>query len=155
MRKTLAITAATALLALSLAACSADGELKVQTGTDGEAEDLYSTGATDTMRNGGGTLGTGLNGGASTNATATERGLGGVAGAMNGTRGFAAYSGGASWSGRAEKDGEATANNGAAARTERDAQASADRYALMLQNGRVHDTDGFLLDGENTSWRTF
>lgn len=27
---------------------------------------------------------------------------------------------------------------------------STERYEQMLQNGRVHDRDGFLLDGENT-----
>lgn len=25
-------------------------------------------------------------------------------------------------------------------------------WSQMLENGRVHDTDGFLLDGENTTW---
>ena len=25
-------------------------------------------------------------------------------------------------------------------------------WAQMLENGRVHDTDGFLLDGENSTW---
>lgn len=28
------------------------------------------------------------------------------------------------------------------------------RYQQMLENGRVHDTDGFLFDGENTSYNT-
>jgi hypothetical protein len=28
------------------------------------------------------------------------------------------------------------------------------RYRQMLSNGRVHDTDGFLLDGENTHYNT-
>lgn len=28
------------------------------------------------------------------------------------------------------------------------------RYQQMLSNGRVHDTDGFLLDGENTHYNT-
>lgn len=28
------------------------------------------------------------------------------------------------------------------------------RYEKMLENARVHDTDGFLLDGENASYRT-
>lgn len=28
------------------------------------------------------------------------------------------------------------------------------RYRQMLSNGRVHDTDGFLFDGENTSYNT-
>ena len=25
-------------------------------------------------------------------------------------------------------------------------------WAQMLENGRVHDRDGFLLDGENSTW---
>ena len=29
------------------------------------------------------------------------------------------------------------------------------RYEQMLENARVHDTDGLLLDGENSSHRTF
>ena len=29
------------------------------------------------------------------------------------------------------------------------------RYQLMLKNARVHDTDGFLLDGENAHYNTF
>ena len=29
------------------------------------------------------------------------------------------------------------------------------RYRLMLENARVHDTDGFLLDGENAHYNTF
>ena len=28
------------------------------------------------------------------------------------------------------------------------------RYRQMLSNGRVHDTDGFLFDGENTHYNT-
>lgn len=31
---------------------------------------------------------------------------------------------------------------------------SAERYDRMLQNGRVHDRDGFLLDGENSRYDT-
>ena len=29
------------------------------------------------------------------------------------------------------------------------------RYRLMLENAHVHDTDGFLLDGENAHYNTF
>ncbi len=29
------------------------------------------------------------------------------------------------------------------------------RYEQMLENARVHDSDGFLLDGENSSHQTF
>lgn len=35
------------------------------------------------------------------------------------------------------------------------AAAEGDRYARMLVNARVHDHDGFLFDGENTSYDTF
>lgn len=38
---------------------------------------------------------------------------------------------------------------------EDDPLASSIRYRLMLENARVHDRDGFLLDGENTSHDTF
>lgn len=31
---------------------------------------------------------------------------------------------------------------------------SAERYDQMLKNGRVHDRDGFLLDGENPRYDT-
>lgn len=31
---------------------------------------------------------------------------------------------------------------------------NAERYEQMLQNGRVHDRDGFLLDGENSRYDT-
>ena len=35
-----------------------------------------------------------------------------------------------------------------------DDAAARSRYGLMLDNGRVHDTDGFLLDGENAQHDT-
>lgn len=31
---------------------------------------------------------------------------------------------------------------------------NAERYRQMLQNGKVHDRDGFLLDGENSRYDT-
>ena len=39
-------------------------------------------------------------------------------------------------------------------RSAQDAQAQR-RYEQMLENARVHDSDGFLLDGENSSYQTF
>ena len=116
MKRNLAIAAATALLALSLAACGAEGK-------DGGMPDSGSiaggTTATDTMRNDDGNYGTGTTGGAA-------YGIGGPNSSV--------YT---------------ATNHGGMER------AARGRYALMLENGRVHDTDGFLLDGENSSWSTF
>ena len=144
MKRTLAITAATALLALSLAGC---GDMADRPADGGAA--AGGTTATDTMHNdGAGQSGTGTTGGASAN----NGGLGSVTGAARYGANGSAY-GPTGWSAYTAR------NNGGwmggAVPAEQDAQASADRYALMLENGRVHDTDGFLLDGENTSWRTY
>ena len=46
-------------------------------------------------------------------------------------------------------------NGGVAQRGEKAAEAAGDRYALMLENGRVHDRDGFILDGENAHNKTY
>ena len=150
MKRTLAITAAAAL-ALPLAACSAD--LTV------DGMDAYRTRgtetitATDTMYNGNtsGTNGTGMNAGASAGSdtgmfdiTGTNggAGLGSVAGAVN--RASGGNSAGSVYT--------ATNNGGYTAQDKREAVS---RYQLMLENGRVHDTDGYLLDGENAHYRTF
>ena len=160
MKRTLAITAAA--LALSLAGCSAD--------LSADGMDAYRTRGTqsvtapDTMYNGStpGTNGTGMNAGAragsdtgmfditgtdgesgaagGTNA-GTGIGTGSVAGAMN-------RSGGNS----AGNVYRATNNGGYTAQDRREAE---NRYQLMLENARVHDTDGYLLDGENAHYRTF
>ena len=161
MKRTLAITAAAAL-ALPLAGCSADL-------TVGDADAYRTRGAenvtaTDTMYNGNtpGTNGTGMNAGAHAGSdtgmfditgtdgesgaaggtgAGTGIGTGGVAGAMNRSGGSSA--GGAYTS---------TNNGGITQQDRREAKA---RYQLMLENGRVHDTDGYLLDGENAHYRTF
>ena len=162
MKRTLAITAAAAL-ALSLAACSADLTLN---GTDAyRTRGAESVTATDTMYNGStpGTNGTGMNAGAragsdtgmfdvtgtdgesgpagGTNA-GTGIGTGSVAGAMN--RAAGGSSAGSVYT--------ATNNGGYTAQDKREAVS---RYQLRLENGRVHDTDGYLLDGENAHYRTF
>ena len=150
MKRTLAITAAAAL-ALSLAACSAD--LSVD-GTDAyRTRGTETVTAPDTMYNGGtfGTNGMGMNAGASAgsdtgmfDATGTTggAGLGSVAGAVNRANG--GNSTGSVYT--------ATNNGGYTAQDKREAES---RYRLMLENGRVHDTDGYLLDGENAHYRTF
>lgn len=141
MKRTLAITAATAALALSLAACGAER-------TDGgmpSSDEIV----------GGTTVAGALQGDDETYAPAEtddalRDGLGSVAGAVNrGGRGAAYGVGGPNSSVYTAK------NNGGVTRAERDARAMDERYAHMLENARVHDTDGFLLDGENSSWNTF
>ena len=182
MKRTLAITATTAMLALSLAGCGAERNGDVDLlpdfdGTNGE----YGTTATDTMQNGtNSTNGTGAYGGATANTNTANNGLGSVTGAVNrGTQyGSARYGGATSGNyagsnavnnagynathgiGGPNSSVYAATNNGGwtganATASEKDAAAMADRYALMLENGRVHDTDGYLLDGENSSYRTF
>ena len=159
MKRTLAITAA-AMLALPLTACSADpGALDAY-----RARGAEGVTATDTMYNGNtpGTNGTGMNAGAHAGSdtgmfditgtdgesgaaggtgSGTGIGTGGVAGAMNRAAGNSA--------GNVYR---ATNNGGVTAQDRREAEG---RYRLMLENGRVHDTDGYLFDGENAHYRTF
>lgn len=116
MKRTLALTAATAALALSLAACGADGGMRDANGTAGGS-------AAGTMQDSGGK--TGADSGNGQNAA--SNGLGSVSGAVN--------------SGR-EPIRRGMTQDQAAARS---------RLERMLENARVHDTDGFLLDGENAS----
>ena len=160
MKRTLAITAVTALLALSLAACGADGDMP---GADGIAD---GTTATDTMHNN--NAGTGMTDGATANTDTAINGLGTVTGAINsgreptryglttrdGAAGSAAYGTGSAYT--------ATNNGGVTSTVDysdeldvRRAAAEGDRFARMLENGRVHDSDGWLFDGENSDYRTF
>ena len=166
MKRTLAITAVTALLALSLAACGADGDMP---GVDDIAG---GTTATDTMHNNSGQTGTGTSSGATVNTDAAINGLGTVTGAINSGREPTRYgmtsrdydAGSAAYGVGGPNSSVYTAtNNGGVTRSVdysddldvRRAAAEGDRMARMLENGRVHDRDGFLFDGENTSYRTF
>ena len=169
MKRTLAITAAGAL-ALSLAACSADFTV--------DGMDAYRTRGTesvtapDTMYNGStsGTNGTGMNAGASAGSDTgmfditganggpgmnggSGLGTGSVAGAVN--RATGSVAGAMNRAGGGNSAGSvytATNNGGYTAQEKREAES---RYWQMLENGRVHDTDGYLLDGENAHYRTF
>ena len=119
MKRFLAVTAATAALTLSLAACGAEGSVELRGGA--AANDGIT--ATDTMKDG-----------------TVQR------------------------SARTAKDDADAAQRSGAAGTAVDYSSAAavhraavagDRYARMLENGMVHDADGYLLDGENAGWRTF
>ena len=124
MKKQLATAAIAAALALSLAACGADRNDRMDLLPDPDGTgDTWSDGRNaDSVR----PEDTGRDGGADTGMGFTE----GVTGAVN-------------RSGRRSYDGE------------RAAEAAGDRYALMLENGRVHDSDGFLLDGENAHYQVY
>ncbi len=167
MKRTLAITAVTALLALSLAACGADGDMP-------GADDIAGgTTATDTMHNNNAQTGTGMTGGATANTDTAINGLGTVTGAVNSGREPTRYgmttsrdhdAGSAAYGVGGPNSSVYTAtNNGGVTRgidysdelAVRRAAAEGDRMARMLENGRVHDHDGWLFDGENTSYRTF
>ena len=157
MKRTLAITAAAALM-LCLAAC---GDMTNRTGDPGAAPN--ATTATDTLRNDNGTAGTGMTSGASTTSTNGSRtagdGLGSVAGAVNRSGSAGANR---SYGVNAGRDDttvslyrDRTTVDYANAADVRRAALAGDQYARMLENGRVHDTDGYLLDGENAHWRMF
>lgn len=172
MKRTLAITTTAAALALSLAGCGADGGMDLMPG-DNNGTGAGGTTATDTMLNDDGQTGTGMTGGASTNNTLNSvtgavsraftgreetrvNGDGAAVYHVGGSAGYRTNSGSYSAGSKsytAMNNGGLT--SGSAARSERDAAAMADRYTLMLENARVHDRDGFLLDGENSSYRTF
>ena len=137
MKRTLAITAATAALAFSLAACGA-GRGNGMSGSSTTPSGIDGTTATDTMRGENG--GTGTTGGATANTDTAKNGLGAVTGAVNSGREPTRY-------GMTHSDDYTAANNGGV--------SAETRYKLMLENARVHDHDGFLLDGENASYRTF
>ena len=125
MRRTLVLTAVTAAMALSLAACGAE---RTNNGVPDSGSIAGGTTATDTMRDSGGT-GTGTHSGAATNRETTANALGGPNSSVY-----------------------AAANNRGVTQEQ---AAARSRLAQMMENARVHDTDGFLLDGENASNSTF
>lgn len=151
MKRTLALTAATVALALSLAACGA--------GRNMSNEDRFTEGssATDTLRNRDGESGTGTSSGASVNQNTITDGLGSVSGAIN--RGRESLERGlADLDDRDTRDFGALDSSAYSASYQRGTMqartATGSRLDRMLENARVHDSDGFLLDGENSSWDT-
>lgn len=140
MKRTLAIMAAALLLALPLTGCGASD------GSDGTMG--TGTTATGTMHNDGGGYGTGTNTGATANTGTANGYLGGVADSVNRSGRYQyGYSATDSALYRPAVDYSDTAAVHRAAK-------AGDNYARMLENGRVHDTDGFILDGENAHWNT-
>ncbi|MBR3560498.1 MAG: hypothetical protein IKN81_03050 [Oscillospiraceae bacterium] len=153
MKRTLAITAVTALLALSLTACGADGDMPGTSSTAG------GTTATDTMHSN--QAGTGMTDGATANTDTAINGLGTVTGAINSGREPTRYGMTNRDAYGAGTDAYTATNNGGVTVDYSDelavrrAAAAGDRMARMLENGRVHDSDGWLFDGENSNYRTY
>ena len=146
MKRTLALTAATAALALSLFACGAERANNVLT----DEESAGGVTATDTMR--GDEAGTGTTGGATANRDTVTDGLGGVTGAVSRGRRAAVDDRSTYAIGGPNSSVYSSAYNRGVTQEEASARSRLER---MLENGRVHDTDGFLLDGENSSNSTF
>ena len=170
MKRSFAISTAAALLALSLAGCGADRNHNDLTPDTGGGA---GTSATDTMHNGDETRnGTGVSSGASTgNGTSLTEGVAGavsralrdethnVRDRMENSRstvGENREENRNTGSGKytAANNGGVTADSTALNAARSAAEANL-RYAKMLANARVHDRDGFLLDGENAHFSTF
>ena len=146
MKRTLAILCATA--ALTLAGCADMGTPSTDGGSAG------GTTATDTMHNDNGVAGTGTVGGATggvLNGNDVAGAVNRAAGMRNSGRVYYDRHGGVV--GGVNSSVYRASNNGGVL-SEEEAAAAGDRYARMLQNGRVHDRDGLLGDGENTHWNT-
>jgi len=169
MKRTLAITATTALLAISLMGCGAN---RYGDGGMPDVGDIANgTTATDTMHNDNGQTGTGMSSGATANTNTATNGLGAVTGAINSGReptryGMTSrdYGDGTYAVGGPNSSAYTATNNGGVIGSTVDyadksavkrAAAEGDRLARMLENAYVHDRDGMLFDGENTSYRTY
>lgn len=159
MKRSLAIFAITALLAVSLAACGANRNGNAGKNTNGtKATDNATngnengTGPTDNVT---GAVNRSTRYGTANGATNGTNGM--TNGATNGYGGNAssgAYTGNNAVNNGTGNNTYAARNNGGVVSGTTPA-ASGDRYALMLENARVHDTDGYLLDGENAHYSTF
>lgn len=146
MNRSLALTAAAAALMLSLSGC---GAKRMDGGMPDSGSIAGGITATDTMRNDDGQTGTGTSSGATSETDAAGNGLGSVAGSLRGKRDPMRNSyaiGGPNSSVYSAAYNRGVTQEQAAARS---------RFRRMMENGRVHDTDGFLLDGENATNSTF
>ena len=144
MKQNFAILAVTALLLCSLTACGGDQNNGAANGNVNGAENGTTsgmTGKTDSGSNVGGELKTDP----ATGTRYTGRENDSVVRYGNGY-------------GNTSADKRAgTKNATPAGQTAASARGMSNelRYRLMLENARVHDTDGFLLDGENAHYNTF
>jgi len=171
MKRTLAIIAATAMLTFALAGC---GTNRGEGGMPDSGSIAGGTTASDTANDAsdeGGMSDTDKAAGASTGAAG---GTSAASGAMNRSYGERRMSetGGAGGGTSAASDAisrgygvggpnssvyAASGNSGTPSPSFRGsgAQTADVRWTQMLENARVHDSDGFLLDGENSSYNAF
>lgn len=149
MRDKIIALAMCALLAVSLFACGNNqkpgndsdvlGDEQHQSNGTGNSSTNGTTGGTNNGSTGGTTNG-------STNGTTNGN---------NGTGGTNGSSTDQNITGNNAKQSDVMGNSALRGSTINPANGNVDRTATweqMLENGRVHDRDGFLFDGENSHW---
>lgn len=152
MRKTLALFSVAALLVVLLAGCGQ----RTNSSTGGNSSDTTQSGGS-----GGSTSGTGDTGSSTGGSSVTGSAIGGAGGnamsrwsgtetndkATDGSRNTNA-------SANAQLRGSSNSMTGTLA-TPGTMLDSDEQYRRMLANAHVHDTDGYLLDGENAQYVTW
>ena len=139
MRDKIIALAMCALLAVSLFACGDNRG----TGNDSDVlgdEQHQSNGTTNGSTNNGSDSGTNGTGSSSGTTNGSDNGSGTDQNVTTGNN---------------AKQSDVMGNSALRGSTINPANGSADRTATweqMLENGRVHDRDGFLFDGENSHW---
>ena len=159
MKQNFAILAVTALLLCSLTACGGDQNNGAANGNVNGAENGTTsgmTGKTDSSSNDGGELKTDP----ATGTRYTGRENDSVVRYGNGYGNTSADKRAGTKNATANSTLHGSYNNPTgtpAGQTAASARGMSNelRYRLMLENAHVHDTDGFLLDGENAHYNTF
>ena len=144
MRKTLALFSVAALLVVLLAGCGQKTNSSTGGNGSGGSSTMQSGGSgSSTQKGGSGTGSTGGTGSGGTGKSVTGSAIGG----MNGSRNTNA-------SANARLRGSSNSMTGTVA-TPGTVLDGDEQYRRMLANAHVHDTDGYLLDGENAQYVTW
>ena len=149
MRDKIIALAMCALLAVSLFACG--NNQKPGNDSDVLGDEQHQSNGTGNSSTNGTTSGTnnGSTGGATNGST------NGTTNGNNGTGGTNGSSTDQNITGNNAKQSDVMGNSALRGSTINPANGNVDRTATweqMLENGRVHDRDGFLFDGENSHW---
>ena len=160
MRDKIIALAMCGLLAMTLFACGENRGTSNDSDTLGD-ENNYTSGTTNGGTSGsngsmGGTTNGNsngsTNGGGSSNGSMGGSSNGNTSGIMNGGTNGGTNNG---TNGNNADQSDVMGDSALRSNTINPANGNADRTATweqMLQNGRVHDRDGFLFDGENSHW---
>ena len=154
MRDKIIALAMCGLLAMTLFACGENRGTSNDSDTLGD-ENSYTSGTTNGGTNSGTTNGSSsgsTNGSGSSNGSMSGGSNGGSGSMSGGSNGGGANNG---TNGNNADQSNVMGDSALRSNTINPANGNADRTATweqMLQNGRVHDTDGYLFDGENSHW---